>query len=110
MLYTAEKQVCPQKDAALYFPTKYWLVMIGKFDFPNFPSASDTYTRQEISPTLEESSQLRKYLAHVTVNAKLKLTCRIVSDERIKALIPHHESSESTLSLSSLIREWKMLK
>lgn len=100
MLYTAEKQVCPQRDAALYFPTKYWLVMIGKFDSP---SASARYTKQEISPTLEETSQLRKYLAHLIVNAKLKLMYRLVSDKGFKA--PHHESSESTLGLSSLIRE-----
>lgn len=35
MLYAVERLVCPQRDAALYFPTEYWLGVIGKFDFPS---------------------------------------------------------------------------
>lgn len=81
--------------------------MIGKFDFP---SASVRYAKQEISPTLEEISQLREYLAYLRVNPKLKLMHRHVNDQGIKTVIPHHESSKSTLSLGSSIREWKMLK
>lgn len=76
--------------------------MTGKFDLP---SAGASYAKHESSPTLAESSQLREYLAYLRINPKLKLMYRHVNDQGIKTVILHHESSKSTLSLSSSIRE-----
>lgn len=95
-----ERQVCPQRDAALCFLSKYWQAMTGKFDF-----RSARYANQEVSPTQDESSQLREYLALLRVNPRLKLIYRCMNYQGMKIVTPHHESSKSTLTLSPLIRE-----
>lgn len=62
--------------------------MRGRFDFP-----SARYAKQEISPTLDESSQFREYLALLRVNPRLKLIYGHTNDQGMKTVTPRHESS-----------------